>query len=77
VREPFCHQESQNAGFLSDAEKLSNCPPCYEEYKWGHIPGAKERLEACGDGRKRLIARTGETTEVAANRFARGLQSLT
>jgi len=40
-----------------------------------HIPGAKERLEACGEGRKRLMARTGETTEVAANRFAPGLQS--
>jgi len=41
-----------------------------------HIPGAEERLEACGEGRKRLIAITGETTEVAANRFALGLLSL-
>ena len=39
-----------------------------------HIPGAKERLEACGKGSRRLVGGSRETTKVAVTRFALGLQ---
>jgi len=49
VCESLCRQESQNAGFLSDVEALSNCPPSCEECKWerSHTTQSSHSQQGC------------------------------